>query len=605
MKVFIFIFLLSAINLFCAEKIPVLIMFNNCDREYETFIKNGIEDIITKNGYSVIDSQIQENALKEQSKQHKSACYDESCLVDTGKMVAAKYILFIDKIISNETVFYKMKFINIETGENILSKTINQTANLKEEDLFSLGKKFSEEIIIQQSTNNNIEKLKDDKRHQIMIYVNSNKYPEVIKNGVEEILTKKSYSIIDEAVQKEALKEQSEQRKKECYDESCIVETGKMLSAKYLFIINISSVSNGLMFTIKYINTETNEVLLTKSKIFKDDIENTEELFIFAKKTTNELFEENNKINIIEFKTKEEIEKYNAFKKQEEIKLKTIEQVKEYEEKQKELIRIKEEEAKESLKKAREELKFKALKDVIIKIVDDNFNAKTKFADNNLIVTENHTLSPLIKDDEIIKLDNIEVNKNNYRVFYDDYEENESFEVNNITIKRKNEIKTINYDDFIYNSLFKSYFGLSTSLNVFVDDSYYLKFSISFLTFKKKFYEISAGEISVLKNNSNNECLGFVLGDLGVNYKVFKAGIKLLDYYELGNFKSWSTLYGGFKINIQSFYIGLFGEMKYSTKNTEIEHIDFYEHISYDNQEKNGFQFGGTIKAGFNFTKRN
>lgn len=47
------------------------------------------------------------------------------------------------------------------------------------------------------------------------------------------------YSLINEEDQEQTLKEQSTQRKKECYDETCLVDVGKMLSAKGLFMVEV------------------------------------------------------------------------------------------------------------------------------------------------------------------------------------------------------------------------------------------------------------------------------------------------------------------------------------------------------------------------------
>ena len=62
---------------------------------------------------------------------------------------------------------------------------------------------------------------------------------EMLNSSIEMNLTKLNYGIISQDIQEEALKEQQEQRKSDCYDDSCLVDTGRMLAARELLILDI------------------------------------------------------------------------------------------------------------------------------------------------------------------------------------------------------------------------------------------------------------------------------------------------------------------------------------------------------------------------------
>jgi hypothetical protein len=80
-------------------------------------IKTSIETNLTSLGYGIINENIQNEAIEEQKKQQNSDCYDDQCLVDTGRMLAAKKLLII-KISNkdNDKFFIKLRKIDIETG---------------------------------------------------------------------------------------------------------------------------------------------------------------------------------------------------------------------------------------------------------------------------------------------------------------------------------------------------------------------------------------------------------------------------------------------------------------------------------------------------------
>ncbi len=72
--------------------------------------------------FSLIDEKSQEDALKEQAGQRAKGCYDNECLVDTGRMLAAQKLLrFSLKEISKNSWRISGRVINIESGaiENV------------------------------------------------------------------------------------------------------------------------------------------------------------------------------------------------------------------------------------------------------------------------------------------------------------------------------------------------------------------------------------------------------------------------------------------------------------------------------------------------------
>ncbi len=96
---FITLFIIS-INMY-AEKsdLPVMLKvkanFNLSNVAVDTF-RSGSEDSLTAQNYMLISKEQQDEALKEQASQQKSDCYDDACLVDTGKMMAAQMIFIIN-----------------------------------------------------------------------------------------------------------------------------------------------------------------------------------------------------------------------------------------------------------------------------------------------------------------------------------------------------------------------------------------------------------------------------------------------------------------------------------------------------------------------------
>ncbi len=123
------------------------------------------------------------------------------------------------------------------------------------------------------------------KDYPIMLKIQSKvKIPTDFRDGVEEGLTIKGYSLVDEKAQQEALKNQSEQRNSECYDDSCLVDTGKMLAAKALIVVDVEKKEeNSFKFKARFVDFEKGTTTKTKLLYYKSSLSNYEKLSIFGK----------------------------------------------------------------------------------------------------------------------------------------------------------------------------------------------------------------------------------------------------------------------------------------------------------------------------------
>ncbi len=141
------------------------------------------------------------------------------------------------------------------------------------------------------------------KDYPVMLQIKSDlNIPDDLRTGIEEGLTENNFSLISEEVQKEALKEQAHQRQKECYDESCLVDTGKMLAARGLVIVEIVKKNEKYyLFKAKYIDFESGTTQKTKSDYFEYDLNDFKELNKFGKNLIiNTMVKKENKEEIIE-----------------------------------------------------------------------------------------------------------------------------------------------------------------------------------------------------------------------------------------------------------------------------------------------------------------
>ncbi len=117
---------------------------------------------------------------------------------------------------------------------------------------------------------------------------------DLLRSGFEDTLTEFDYSLISEKAQEEALKEQAQQRKKECYDEECIVDVGKMIAARYLCLVDLKKTAEGenYIFQIKFIDIESGETIKSKTSIYSENISKLDRLLSFSKELITKLLEQ-------------------------------------------------------------------------------------------------------------------------------------------------------------------------------------------------------------------------------------------------------------------------------------------------------------------------
>ncbi|MBN2693250.1 hypothetical protein JXR93_01185 [bacterium] len=126
----------------------------------------------------------------------------------------------------------------------------------------------------------------------IMLQIQSKEsVPIDFRDGVEETLTEMNFSLVDQKAQEEALKEQTEQREKGCYDDECLVDTGKMLAARGLIVVEVDERDESTFrFKFRYVDFETGTTTKTKMTYFNFSLSKYKELYEFGKSITKELF---------------------------------------------------------------------------------------------------------------------------------------------------------------------------------------------------------------------------------------------------------------------------------------------------------------------------
>lgn len=93
-KLFLILFFISA-SFLTAEEYPIMMQIKTDLKLSEDF-RGGVESGLTENGYSLVSEEDQNQTLKEQATQRKQECYDETCLVNVGKMLAAKGLVMVE-----------------------------------------------------------------------------------------------------------------------------------------------------------------------------------------------------------------------------------------------------------------------------------------------------------------------------------------------------------------------------------------------------------------------------------------------------------------------------------------------------------------------------
>ncbi len=107
---------------------------------------------------------------------------------------------------------------------------------------------------------------------------------DIFRSGAEMSLTKSNYVLLDEKAQEEALKAQSSQDG--CLDDSCLIDTGRMLAAKILFVVSIKKAGKFYLFNAKVINLETSTTEKSFSVLYEHSLDSVKKLFAFSKELT-------------------------------------------------------------------------------------------------------------------------------------------------------------------------------------------------------------------------------------------------------------------------------------------------------------------------------
>ncbi len=116
----------------------------------------------------------------------------------------------------------------------------------------------------------------------------SNAVVDTFRSGAEDSLTAQGFMLISKEQQDEALKQQAEQQNSDCYDDACLVDTGKMMAAQMIFIINVSKMGKEYIFKARLVDLESGSTKKTVTKVYKGRLSSATDLLKFSKELTNE-----------------------------------------------------------------------------------------------------------------------------------------------------------------------------------------------------------------------------------------------------------------------------------------------------------------------------
>lgn len=354
---------------------------------------------------------------------------------------------------------------------------------------------------------------------------------ETIRAVTEQEITKKGFSIIDQIVQEDALKEQSEQRKKGCYDDSCLVDTGKMLAAQRLFLVDINKLGEEqFLFKIRYVSVESGETINSESELFEGKLSDYSKLFKFSKDFVTRIFGDEKKSD-----KKIPVLLQVRIVSEEEVK-KAVEDAKKKAEEEKKMEEVRQAElAKQAKLKEEEDKNNKVTTDaekqakMIAKMKEDK-EAKAKQEAEERVKQE--------KMMEEIRLKELEKQKQE--------EEKNKTENNKTTDETK---KAVENDDSDKKSNLKYFnIGLSAQMTHFAfptssteaEESRNDTVFTSSLEGKFVCFDFGLLDLNVLKGSVHfgvDDFVGFGFGliDGGVKYAGIRLGITLFDYLALGN----------------------------------------------------------------------
>lgn len=148
MKIVMIISLIFIAFTLSAGTLPVMLQVQGKVEIPEDF-RDGVEEALIKYGYSLIDLDTQQNALTEQAQQKKAACYDDNCLVETGKMLAARGLIVAEVSLKGEAYYrFKVRYINFETGAMTRSKLLYYSGTMKDfKKIFNFAKDLTGQML--------------------------------------------------------------------------------------------------------------------------------------------------------------------------------------------------------------------------------------------------------------------------------------------------------------------------------------------------------------------------------------------------------------------------------------------------------------------------
>jgi hypothetical protein len=168
MKFLAILFLSLFATIVYSEDFPVMLSIKSEIKVPNDF-RDGVEEALTTMGYSLVDEKAQKEALAENAKARNSECYDDACLVDTGKMLAARALISVEVEKKGDKAYkFKGKFIDFETGTTTKTKVMYyeyELSNFKE--LSKFGKNFSAQLLTGKEVRaQNIEPIQKEVRAQ-------------------------------------------------------------------------------------------------------------------------------------------------------------------------------------------------------------------------------------------------------------------------------------------------------------------------------------------------------------------------------------------------------------------------------------------------------
>ncbi len=115
MKYIVLFVMLFGSVLFAKDEFPVMLQILSKEKIPQDF-RDGFEQGLTESGYSLVDENVQNETMVEQTDKI-DGCIDDSCLVNVGKMLAARGVVVVEVEKKEKNVYsFKAKYLDFETG---------------------------------------------------------------------------------------------------------------------------------------------------------------------------------------------------------------------------------------------------------------------------------------------------------------------------------------------------------------------------------------------------------------------------------------------------------------------------------------------------------